>query len=532
MRITVTESFRRSMHRLHTWFGVAVASVLFAIFWMGTLTVFDAEIDQWMKPELRFDRSGEALSLDDLVRPHLSKIEEAQSVNISPANWRKPTLDIGYSENGAYQQIHINPADGSIIQPTDTQGATGFFFGFHFYLHLGWKNIGYYIVGIASMAMLGLTVSGIFIHRKIIADFFTFRPRKALRRSTLDLHNLTGVVALPFYIIMPMSGLLIIASIYLPWSLDLPHAASDSAEASGHVSIERTGEPTPELVSLDTLVQQAEAEWSARTGQVENADFIRIKNFQDKTAYLEVRQVFPSRRIEMDRFISTFRLSDGARLKSFESPPAQSTVNWLSGFHFVQFEHWPLRWLYFLGGLCGCTMIGSGLLFWIRARVRKDEEATGPVAFVRVLTIGSTTGLIAATTAFMLTNRLIPAAWSSPALSRSDAEVVAFLAVWALAFVHSATRGGRAWSEQSLFIGLTGLTCVLANWLTTGDHIVKASLNSLWSLAGTDAVLIAGAVVGFACFRELRPTVYTEAASGEKLSSERFTLRTQTKAER
>ena len=42
--------FRASMNWLHTWSGVLLGSLLFAIFWMGTLAVFDKEIDRWMMP--------------------------------------------------------------------------------------------------------------------------------------------------------------------------------------------------------------------------------------------------------------------------------------------------------------------------------------------------------------------------------------------------------------------------------------------------------------------------------------------------
>ena len=56
---------------------------------------------------------------------------------------------------------------------------------------------GFWIVGVLSMGMLVALVSGVIVHKKIIAQFFTFRPRKRLQRSALDLHNLTGVLALP-----------------------------------------------------------------------------------------------------------------------------------------------------------------------------------------------------------------------------------------------------------------------------------------------------------------------------------------------
>ncbi|TBR24219.1 MAG: PepSY domain-containing protein, partial [Reyranella sp.] len=45
--------FRASMNWLHTWAGIVLGGLLFAIFWMGTLSVFDREIDQWMAPMIR-----------------------------------------------------------------------------------------------------------------------------------------------------------------------------------------------------------------------------------------------------------------------------------------------------------------------------------------------------------------------------------------------------------------------------------------------------------------------------------------------
>ena len=41
-RMTPMEpTFRKSMAWLHTWAGVVVGSLLCAIFWMGSLSVFD-----------------------------------------------------------------------------------------------------------------------------------------------------------------------------------------------------------------------------------------------------------------------------------------------------------------------------------------------------------------------------------------------------------------------------------------------------------------------------------------------------------
>ncbi|WP_348629393.1 PepSY-associated TM helix domain-containing protein [Methylobacterium sp. 17Sr1-1] len=45
--------FRQSMAWLHTWSGLVVGWVLFAVFVTGTATYYRAEISRWMQPELR-----------------------------------------------------------------------------------------------------------------------------------------------------------------------------------------------------------------------------------------------------------------------------------------------------------------------------------------------------------------------------------------------------------------------------------------------------------------------------------------------
>ena len=101
----------------------------------------------------------------------------------------------------------------------------------HYSLHLDWKDLGYWIVGLAALVMLAALVSGVVIHRKIFREFFTFRPGKHTQRSTLDLHNLTGVVALPFHFFFALSGLTIFAGIYLPVSETMLQAAGRSARS-------------------------------------------------------------------------------------------------------------------------------------------------------------------------------------------------------------------------------------------------------------------------------------------------------------
>lgn len=71
-------------------------------------------------------------------------------------------------------------------------------------------------MGFAGLVMLVALISGVVMHRKIFREFFTFRPAKDTQRSVLDLHNMTGVLVLPFHFFFAFTGLLIFAGHYFP----------------------------------------------------------------------------------------------------------------------------------------------------------------------------------------------------------------------------------------------------------------------------------------------------------------------------
>lgn len=508
----ITEEFRKSMGWLHTWAGIALAGVLFAIFWMGTLSVFDKEIDQWMIPETRssvFDAKLDPILLDDL---NSLEVEEGTVVTILPPLPRLPIAQIHYDHpGGEHIELFYRADTGERIQPTDSRAGTGFIFPFHYSLHLSWLGLGYWVVGLGSLAMLTVIVSGIFIHRKIFADFFTFRPRKKIRRSSLDLHNLSSVIALPFHILFPLTGLIIFIITYFPWSTSTVYDGDSNALFSdmfGYTSTrEASGVLGGQLVSLDAHIEKAERVWTLDHGEVDaTAQYISIVHHGDKSSYVEISSYFPEKSVAIDSRHIVFDVETGEVLRRFEPAPLQRASTWLEGAHWMQFEHWPLRWLFFFVGLSGCTMIVSGLIFWMQARIKKGLSDPMSVRVVRALTIGSTTGIIAATGFFLIANRIIPKDFGSTGFHRHDMEIFAFFVAWVFAFAHGAVRGKSAWKEQAWVITSFALLAVALNWITTGDHLLVTMSHGLWSIAGMDLVLLATAAAAIWAAARLNKT--------------------------
>ena len=73
------------------------------------------------------------------------------------------------------------------------------------------------------MAMLIAILSGIVTHKKILADFFLLRFGKG-QRSWLDAHNASSVLFLPFILMITYTGLVSLATHYMPWGIAANYA--------------------------------------------------------------------------------------------------------------------------------------------------------------------------------------------------------------------------------------------------------------------------------------------------------------------
>ncbi|WP_445219479.1 PepSY-associated TM helix domain-containing protein [Bradyrhizobium sp. Pa8] len=488
-------TFRASMNWLHTWSGVMLGSLLFAIFWMGTLSVFDKEIDRWMMPASRL-----ALPADfsyETMRPAYQAAVAAKSpsVLLLVPNERNPVITaLWRAADGSFAQHMFDPGTGAELPDQGTLGGSRFIYPFHYSLNLKVLGLGYWIVGLCGMMMMVLCVSGVVIHRKIFADFFTFRPERKIRRATLDLHNVAGVLGLPFHVVISVSGLVILFSLYFPssiWAVYRQDARLFGREAYGSFVRPPAKRPA-DLISFDTIVAKAKSVWGQ--GQ---PNYLYVFHPGDAAAYVQVNRSSE----DVVSNISHVAYVDGAtgELLSASKPekPAAMTQRFIAGLHFIQFRHWTLRWLYFALGLAGCVLIATGLLFWVESRRERHRKlGRSGACVVEAVTIASVTGVLIATLAFMVTNRALPLGASAFGIERGVIEVVVFHLTWLLTLLHAWVSAGRAWIGQCWTISVLAVAAVLLNAVTTGDHLIRTiAARQLWPVAGIDATLLIAAII-------------------------------------
>jgi uncharacterized iron-regulated membrane protein len=512
---------------LHTWFGLVLGFVLMVVFFFGSLSVFDREIDRWAIPATRFDPQVMP-SFDRVLKPIFEQIapdaEELAAArqrvggplpdHLPLMNWsaytthRDPVLSM-YAEfavtnnpNDPADHVHghvtIDPRSGATLADGARKIGSEFFYPLHYSLHLHWKDLGYWIVGFAALVMLVALVSGVIIHRKLFRELFTFRPWKAVQRGTLDLHNLTGVAALPFHFVFAFTGLVIFAGIYLPvgeTQLEREaHAFHEADARSKGLAYVPSGKPAP-LASVDAMMAEAKRRWSLR-GMPGEVGYLFVNHVGDASSHVSIYRAGSDRVALVGQAIH-FAGSTGAVIH--EEPPASTVTSiheFLTGLHLQHFEHWLLRWFYVLGGLAGCVCIATGFVFFVEKRKRQHASSgSGGAQWADAFAVTTVTGMLAATAAILVANRLLP----GDLPEKGQWEEGVFWATWVLALPHAvwrstAVRAARispAWREQCIVIASLALSAVILNGITTGDHLFKTLAIGYWPVAGLDLALLA-----------------------------------------
>lgn len=503
---------RQAMDYLHTWAGIVFSALLFLMFFMGTLSVFDRELDRWMMPATRSAQVTQ-VSFDRQILPHLRELApKATQWFASYPTERTPVVRVSWREGGKElfsRDIDVERND--VLAAPGTLGATGFFYPFHHSFHLKWFDIGLWLTALVSTVMLTMLISGVIMHKKFFVDMFTFRPDKSAHRAKLNLHTLSGVLILPFHFMITLSGLVIFMFIYLKPAVPLLYGkdlAMAPREALGHISRPPARAPGV-LAAVDPMVEQARANWGDQAVRL-----VAIVNPGDRNAVVGVQRL-PHGQVTYDTGTVYFEGVSGEVLGQQHLSAVAGLQKFFSGLHMVAFSHWGLRWGYFVMGLGGCVLIASGMLLWVdRRRVRHMKEGRSAYRLVNGIACASTAGVVLATMAMLVANQVLPMSLAS----RAEIEAGIYFAASIAAFVHAAWRARGAathiaWREQGLAIAVLALSAAVLNGVTTGDFPWVALGRGNWAVAGVDLVLLASAVVAALAAYRLGGCVSVAAAT-------------------
>ena len=490
----MSKGFRQSQSTLHTWSGLLFGWVVFVIFVAGTAAYWREALNRWTRPELarieqpdRVVRGAVAFLAKRApdAQSWFIPVPTRQSVGVQVFWQPKPKAGEAPRRRGRRDTQAMIGADGRPAVARETRGGE-FFYRFHFDLHYMPVLWARWIVGIAAMAMLVAILTGIVTHKKIFKDFFTLRRAKG-QRSWLDGHNASAVLALPFHLMITYTGLVTLMAMLMPWAVVANY--QDETKLYGALFpqspvVEPVGRRVP-MVDLVPLMRDAEARIGGPVG------YIQVANPGDAAARVTLSRA-PDTMLSA-RTPSVTYAGSGGRFVWASPAPAAAVVTQgaMVGLHAGRFADYPIRWLYFLGGITGAIMIASGLVLWtVKRRERLPDPTRPPFGFrvVERLNIGVVAGFPIGAVGYLWANRLLPVGMQG----RAEAEVNALFVCWALVLAYgSVRRPSRAWGEMLGLLAVMLLALPVFDMVAMPTGLVATIAAGDWVLAGVDLTLTA-----------------------------------------
>ena len=495
------KSVRQSMAWLHSWLGLTFGWLLFAIFLTGAVTYYRYEISLWMQPQLASMQVNQETAVKSAYSYLQEHAPDAKSWYIGVANQASPVNKIYWQKaDGGYERKTLDASTGKELSLSATQGGD-FFYSFHFQLYGLPYVIGRTIVTIAAFIMFITLISGIITHKKILTDFFTLRAFKG-QRSYLDFHNVTSVIALPFFLTITFTGLAIFFYIVLPSGMkklypDNPFQYFEEIRTV-NVSASPAVPLKTEMLPIQYFITTAQQQWGHAV-----FDNITVKQPNTQLAQITLTEL-KDESITRTQAQITLNAATGEILTNTRNNSAVATLNaGVYGLHMARFAEPTLRLALFFSGILGCAMIASGLLLW--SLKRQIQNKTNRFHFghylVNRLNIAMIIGLPIAMLGYLYANRLI----TIPA-SALNYEIYTFFSIWFGSFILACvTPQQHLWKMQlKILISATFiLPLVDAYYLFTQHHV--NSFTSYWIFLRIDLMLWIFALLALFLHQKISP---------------------------
>jgi uncharacterized iron-regulated membrane protein len=370
---------------LHTVSGIVISVLLYVIFFAGTFSFFRDEIVNWERNEPLNVGAGLHLDIDAV----LDSLKGKYNLNDRDVSFRR------YSDE---RMVAVNISDsrnkadsvkgGFYFMDTQTYQlrtyAEAYTLGeFLYRLHFFAQNpypIGYYLSGLTALFFLFAIVTGIIVHwKKIISNFYVFRPWAKLKTVWTDAHTVLGTIGIPFQAVYAVTGAYFMIRVFLliPTVIFMYHGDTEKIYEDLGVELphyDHAGKSLNATFAINPLVEKTTARWE---------DFavtqVDISNYGDSNMHVAVMG-------ELDRSVRftgagqvVYHMPDG-QAGDIKDPYNDITyvdgvVNTLTRLHYADYAGYALRIISFVLGLITCFVILSGILLWLEARNKQSIPA-------------------------------------------------------------------------------------------------------------------------------------------------------------
>ncbi|MFG4000919.1 PepSY-associated TM helix domain-containing protein [Flavobacterium aquidurense] len=384
----------------HTVSGIVISVVLFVIFFAGSFSFFRDDINNWERNESTAITKEIQLDYDKALKK-LDKeyVLHGRNITISkPSNERrvavymegtKDTLAPAKQKEGSFFYLDTKTFKTFTYEQSYSLGE--FLYRLHFLAQIPYP-VGYYLSGFVALFFLFAIVTGVLLHwKKIVSNFYIFRPKEKLKTLWTDAHTALGMIGLPFQFVYAVTGaffmikLLIVApAVMTLYKGDQDKLYKELEYTDPDYKFDNKKLAVP--FNIDQLVAKAKSNWK---------DFeitrVFIQNYGDANMHVLVEGEMLSSKKFTGIGKVVYRIADGKEIAK-KNPVTQNNYldvvkNVLYKIHFGDYGGYALRIISFVLGIITCFVIISGVMIWLVARQKNnlpDKKRRFNAAVVRI----------------------------------------------------------------------------------------------------------------------------------------------------
>ena len=386
---TNNKNFFKRMLGAHSGLGLAVSVLLYVICLTGTIAVFFQEFERWEQPQVAEYSQLPATAMTKAMNNFYRQVDSHKE----PLYIVLPTESLPRAHISDGEHEWWLNSDGSLSNKVASNW-THLLTELHINLHIP-NSIGLFIVGFLGVILTALILSGLFAHVRILKDAFRLRWGGTGQQQQIDLHNRLSVWALPFHLVIAITGaffgvvgLLIVTATSIHYQGDQQALINDIYGSDPIIKTHNYNQLNFEQAfkNLAEIAPNAEPLYAV------------VQKPKTNTQYLEIAAMLPDRLIysEMYRFDTQGNYLDHQGFS--DGPVSRQLIYSVYRIHFGSFGGYLVKIAYVLLGLSLTVVCVTGINIWLNKRGGENWLNYSWSAFVwgipLALTVAALSGLL------------------------------------------------------------------------------------------------------------------------------------------
>ncbi|MDQ1193816.1 putative iron-regulated membrane protein [Brevundimonas vesicularis] len=366
----IPAGFVRSVLAGHSALGLAFAALIYLVCFSGSVAVFAREFQRWEQAANPAITTVTPAAIQAAMTAAVQRVGDGiEHVYITPPTPDLPRLTVMTDSHGV-QRTFTADANGRLTSEGEAVW-TEFMTRLHINLHLP-KTWGMFIVGLTGVALLSSLISGVLAHPRVFKDAFHLRWGGSKRLQEADLHNRLGVWALPFHVVVSLTGALLGLTTIIVGVLAMAMFQGDTSKAYALFLPPIVDDPRP-AAALPDLIAAMEA--TQRLSPGSKPTFVGLEHPTEQGQAVMVNATLPNRLMAADTFYFNGKgqLLDAS--KTGATNLGEKILGSLGPLHFGWYGGLVIKLAYGLLGLALTSVTASGVAIWLARRGDKGRPA-------------------------------------------------------------------------------------------------------------------------------------------------------------